>query len=50
MSSRLLIMEGTEWPEGVYMCQADACEIISLSDHSFQSYDKKFRCWTLGFV
>jgi len=28
------------WLKDVYMCQNDTCEIISQSDHSFNSYDQ----------
>jgi len=29
------------WLKGLYMCQDDTCEIISQSNHSFNSYDQK---------
>jgi len=29
------------WLKGIYMCWEDTCEIISQSDHSFNSYDQK---------
>ena len=29
------------WLEGVYMCQYDTCEIISLSNHQFKGYTPK---------
>ena len=29
------------WLNGVHMYQNDTCEIISQSDHPFNSYDKK---------
>jgi len=32
------------WLKDVYMRQADNCEIISQSDHSFNSYDQKSKC------
>ena len=32
------------WLKGVYEYQDDICEIISQSDHSFNSYDKKSKC------
>jgi len=32
------------WLKGAYRCQDDTCEIISQSDHSFNSYDQKFKC------
>jgi len=31
------------WLKGVYMCQNGTCEIISQSDHSFNSYDKTWK-------
>jgi len=32
------------WLKGVYTYQDDTCEIISQSDHSFNSYDQKSKC------
>jgi len=32
------------WFKRVYMCQDDTFELLSLSDHSFKSYDQKSKC------
>jgi len=32
------------WSKCVYVCQNGTREIISQSDHPFQSYDQKFKC------
>ena len=32
------------WSKGVYVYQDDTCEIISESDHPFNSYDQKSKC------
>jgi len=36
------------WLKGVYVYQDDICEIISPSDHSFNSYDQKSTCSIIG--